>query len=46
MLDKKERSKKMTKHEERRLLKKINDQEEPQESPLATALKAAMENKD
>jgi DNA topoisomerase-3 len=27
-------------------LKKINDQEEPQESPLATALKAAMENKD
>lgn len=46
MLDKKERSKKMTKHEERRLLKKINDQEEPQESPLAAALKAAMENKD
>lgn len=46
MLDKKERSKKMTKHEERRLLKKINDQEEPQESPLAAALKAAMKEQD
>lgn len=43
--DKKERNKKMTKHEERRLLKKINTQEEPQESPLAAALKAAMEQK-
>jgi DNA topoisomerase-3 len=42
MLDKKERNKKLTKHEERRLMKKIN-QDEPQESPLAAALKAAME---
>lgn len=37
-----EKSKKMTKHEERRLLKKINQDDEPQESPLALALKAAM----
>lgn len=36
------KSKKMTKHEERRLLKKINQDDEPQESPLALALKAAM----
>ena len=36
------KSKKMTKHEERRLLKKINKDDEPQESPLALALKAAM----
>ena len=36
------KSKKMTKHEERRLLKKINQDNEPQESSLALALKAAM----
>ena len=36
------KSKKMTKHEERRLLKKINQDDEPQESPLALALKTAM----
>ncbi len=44
MADKKERSKKITKHEERRLMNKIN-QDEPQESTLAAALKAAMEKK-
>ncbi|MBV7391607.1 DNA topoisomerase III [Enterococcus sp. ALS3] len=43
MLDKKARSKKMTKHEERRLLNKVNQEAEPQESALAQALKAAME---
>lgn len=43
MLDNKERKKKMTKHEERRLVKKYSQEEEPQESPLAAALKAAME---
>ncbi|MFC0460790.1 DNA topoisomerase III [Enterococcus villorum] len=43
MLDKKEQKKKMTKHEERRLLKKYAQAEEPEESPLAAALKAAME---
>ncbi|MFR0524748.1 DNA topoisomerase III [Ligilactobacillus salivarius] len=36
------KNKKMTKHEERRLLKKINQDDEPQESPLALALKAVM----
>ena len=36
------KNKKMTKHEERRLLKKINQDDEPQESSLALALKAAM----
>lgn len=36
------KNKKMTKHEERRLLKKINQDNEPQESSLALALKAAM----
>lgn len=36
------KNKKMTKHEERRLLKKINQDAEPQESPLALALKTAM----
>lgn len=45
MLDKKERSKKMSKHEERRLLQKVNQEAEPQESALAQALKAAMEQK-
>lgn len=45
MLDKKERSKKISKQEERRLLKKYT-QEEPQESPLAAALKAAMSEND
>lgn len=39
---KNEKKKKMTKQEERRLMKKYS-QEEPQESPLAAALKAAME---
>lgn len=43
--DRKERNKKMTKHEERRLLKQVN-QEAPQESALAQALKAAMEKQD
>lgn len=43
MLDNKERKKKMTKHEERRLVKKYSQEEEAQESPLAAALKAAME---
>lgn len=42
--DKKERSKKLTKHEERRLMKKYSQAEEPQESALAQALKAAMGN--
>ncbi|MGG5374143.1 MULTISPECIES: DNA topoisomerase III [unclassified Enterococcus] len=42
MLGKKEQKKKMTKHEERRLLKKYSQAEEPEESPLAAALKAAM----
>ncbi|MDM8263325.1 DNA topoisomerase III [Ligilactobacillus salivarius] len=36
------KNKKMTKHEERRLLKKINQDNEQQESSLALALKAAM----
>lgn len=36
------KNKKMTKHEKRRLLKKINQDDEPQESPLALALKTAM----
>ncbi|MBO0477121.1 DNA topoisomerase 3 [Vagococcus sp. DIV0080] len=38
------KNKKMTKHETNRLMKKVN-QEEEQESPLALALKAAMEKK-
>ncbi len=42
MLGKKEQNKKMTKHEERRLMKKYSQAEEPEESPLAAALKAAM----
>ncbi|SJZ41821.1 DNA topoisomerase-3 [Pilibacter termitis] len=42
MLDKSERKKKMSKHEERKLLKKINQESEPEESPLALALKKAM----
>lgn len=41
--DKKQRNKKMTKHEERRLMKKYSQKDEPEESPLAAALKAAME---
>ena len=42
----KERKKKMTKHEEKKLLKKYsqNQQAEPEESPLALALKAAMKD--
>lgn len=45
MLGKKEQKKKMTKHEERRLMKKYSQADEPEESPLAAALKAAMSNK-
>lgn len=41
--DKKERKKKLTKHEERQLLKKYSQKEEPEESAMAQALKAAME---
>lgn len=44
MQDKKERSKKITKHEERKLMKKYSQKEEPEESALAQALKAAMKN--
>lgn len=40
--DKKARQGKMNKHEEKRLMKKINQEQEPLESPLALALKAAM----
>lgn len=40
----KKQKKKMTKYEERRLLKKINQDNEPQESALAQALKAALGN--
>lgn len=40
--DKKERKKKMTKHEEKRLVKKYSQEAAPEESPLALALKAAM----
>lgn len=42
MEGKKGKNKKMSKHEERKLLQKINAEEEPAESPLAAALKAAM----
>lgn len=42
MLDKQAKKKKMTKHEERRLVKKYSQAEEPEESPLAAALKAAL----
>lgn len=34
----------MTKHEERRLMKKYSQAEELEESPLAAALKAAMKD--
>ncbi|MFY1067994.1 DNA topoisomerase 3 [Enterococcus sp. AD013-P3] len=44
--DKQERKKKMTKNEERRLMKQYSQAEDNVESPLAAALKAAMENKD
>ncbi|MGX7245991.1 DNA topoisomerase III [Enterococcus quebecensis] len=44
MQDKKERNKKLTKHEERKLMKKYSQKEEPEESALAQALKAAMKN--
>ena len=37
-----ERKQKMTKHEERRLMKKYSQPDEPEESALAQALKAAM----
>ncbi|MEM5199086.1 hypothetical protein AACB42_15790, partial [Enterococcus faecium] len=40
--DKKERKQKMTKHEERRLMKKYSQPDESEESALAQALKAAM----
>lgn len=43
MLDKKDRKKKISKHEERRLIQKVNQEEEPAESPLAAALRKAME---
>lgn len=42
MQDKKERNKKLTKHEERKLMKKYSQKEESEESALAQALKAAM----
>lgn len=42
MLDKKDRKKKISKHEERRLIQKVNQEEEPAESPLAIALRKAM----
>ncbi|EOT49493.1 DNA topoisomerase III [Enterococcus sulfureus ATCC 49903] len=42
MLDKQAKKKKMTKHEERRLVKKYSQADEPEESPLAAALKAAL----
>lgn len=45
MMSGKQRKQKMNKHEEKRLLKKINQDEEPMESPLAAALKAAMKDK-
>ncbi|KRM24048.1 DNA topoisomerase III [Latilactobacillus graminis] len=43
MLDKKDRKKKISKHEERRLIQKVNQADEPAESPLAAALRKAME---
>lgn len=43
VVTKQNRKKKMTKHEEKRLLKKYSQPQEPEESPLAAALKAAME---
>lgn len=46
MPDKKARNKKMTKHEERKLVKQYSKPEEPEESPLALALKAAMQQED
>jgi DNA topoisomerase-3 len=42
MQDKKARNKKMTKHETSRLMKKMNQEQEEVESPLAAALRAAM----
>jgi len=41
--DKKEQKKKMSKQEEKRLLKKYSKPEEPEESPLAIAMKEAMD---
>jgi len=38
-------SKKPSKHETKKLMKKINQQEEEAESPLALAMKAALEKK-
>ena len=45
MQNKQERNKKISKHEERNLMKKYAQKEEPEESALAQALKAAMEQK-
>lgn len=45
MLDKKNKKQKLTKQEERRLMKKYTKSETPQESALAQALKAAMSEK-
>lgn len=42
MPDKKSSGKKMNAHETKRLMKKVNQEAEPLESPLAQALKAAM----
>lgn len=46
MMDKKDRHKKITKHEEKRLLKQYSQASEPEESPLALALKAAMQQQE
>ncbi|MSD84515.1 DNA topoisomerase III [Lactobacillus curvatus] len=43
MRAKKDRQKKISKHEERRLIQKVNQADEPAESPLAAALRKAME---
>ncbi|MCH4170146.1 MAG: DNA topoisomerase 3 [Lactobacillus sp.] len=45
MMDRKERHKKVSKQEARRLMQKVNQDDEPMESPLAAALKAAMKDK-
>src|SRR5699024_7942273 len=46
MLSKKDQKKKMSKGEEKRLMKKYAKTEEPEESPLALALKAAMKEQE
>ncbi|WP_416354060.1 DNA topoisomerase 3 [Agrilactobacillus fermenti] len=45
MTSKKQRSQKMNKHETRKLMQKVNQADDPGESPLALALKAAMKEK-